>query len=1712
MVELRSNVTVLSLTRLVSDGSTVRGLVINSSAGGIAIDSDNNRIVGNRFGTNPAGTAALPITGGAIGITGNNNTIGGPNPGDRNIISSSAAGISITGGGVFTPTGNVIEGNFIGTDNAGNAPLGNTVVGVDLRDGARNNTVGPNNVISGNGTGITIVGNNTTGNTVAGNFIGTDGTGLACDQDGMPNTGDEMGNVGHGVQILDADLNVIGGLNPADRNVISCNGLSGVSIEGSADDNFVQGNFIGTDDGGTAALGNAENGVIITNSTDNAIGGAAAGARNIISGNGFNGVSITGVDATDNLVLGNRIGIDAGGTARLGNGLNGVSIQDAPGNTIGGPNPGAGNLISGNSDNGVLITGVDAQNNAVEGNFIGTDVDGQQCDQGGEQFGNDGHGVEIFEARMNVVGGLNAGDGNVISCNGMSGVSIEASAEQNSVRANFIGTNEDGTEPLGNGDHGVSIVESPDNIIGGAGQVGRNIISANTNDGVSIAGMAAARNQVYGNHIGTDVDGTEPLANGDDGVQIDGAPNNLIGGAIVGEGNLISANDGNGVFITGPNATGTSVRGNQIGTDVNGTAPLGNGVNGVGIQGAPMNTIGGPGAGEGNLISANGQDGVFIVGAGAAGNTVQGNTIGTDVDGTDPLGNGIDGIGIQDAPNNNIGGAAPDEGNLISANAEDGVFITGIEATGNSVQGNRIGTDASGTALLGNGFDGVGIEDAPGNLIGGGAGARNIISGNADAGVFINGPEATLNRVQGNFIGLDADGNALGNGSGGVFVQDAPENTIGGLQALNQGNIISGNGESGVIISGTQASENLVAGNLIGTDQAGSSCDEPGGATGNDAMGNDGDGVRIDDAPENTIDNNVISCNALNGVLITGTDAQMNSIRSNLIGTDESGTDRLANGSNGVEIDDALDNLLIDNLVSGNGLDGVLITGNNATSNELQGNFIGTDNTGINPLGNDGNGVQVNDAPGNTIGVAGNPNLISDNEEVGILITGSDASGNVVQGNHIGSGVVGTERLGNRDDGVKIENAPNNQIGGSAAGEGNLISDNTFRGVLIQGDQATGNQVKGNVIGVDKFGTLFRGNGLTGVEIDNASDNEIGGPTEGDRNVVSGNGSNGILVFGVNAAGNTVQGNFIGTDLVGTGAFGNGLNGVEVVRIPGATIGGTVSESNLIAFNVLAGISVDSGTGTSIGVNSIHDNGELGIDLNAEEGAPDGVTANDPGDADDGANGLQNYPIITDVAGLPTRIAGTLNSLPSSEFLIRFYSNTTSDPTGFGEGERFLGEITVTTDAQGDVAFDETLTNSEGIDGCVTATAEHVATSNTSEFSACFSPLVINEIDYDQVGVDGSEFIELKNNNESVPIDLDGMEIQLIDGDGGGATVYQNIGLPAVGVAPGDYYVICSDGSSVPECDLVVTLGSDFIQNGTPDAVALVLGTSILDTVSYGGDTGSPYTEGSGSGLLDDPNLDLSGLSRIPDGQDTDRNNVDFIVSPATPGAENLPAAVAVLDVTGNGSANPFEDGIIMVRYMLDQPDANLADPMLIQDDATRTTGAEIRAFLDAAGDALDVNGDGKTNPFQDGILIVRFLLRQPDPNLEDASLIPMGSTRTTAAEIRAYLETLLPPSAGAAIQPAGSGEGEKVVPGGLDEVTAADALRAIDRRDRDRFSDVKTQTHNVQTLAVASLTNHRSSADTSLAPIPSADAEPTHRPGEAVDHLLSDHEFVESL
>jgi titin len=665
-----------------------------------------------------------------------NNVIGGTDPAKRNIISGNGIpspetpgyGIRIAGA---SASGNRIEGNYIGTDPAGTLDKGNTEAGVYI-NGSPNNTLGGTtgtapdgpctgacNVISGNnGAGVEVRGAAAAGNVVTGNFIGTTADGLAS-----------RGNSGNGVLIDDASNNTIGGTTTAARNVISKNS-TGIKVDGSSTANLIQGNYIGTDVLGTGDLGNSGDGVNLT-APGNTVGGTVPGARNVISGNNSQGIFIYGSSASGNVVQGNYIGTTASGTAVLANSDDGVYIYGAPGNTVGGATDAARNVIAyngnGSGDDGVEMYGSGAQSNLVQGNHIGVNA-------AGEAAGNTGDGVRINAAQKNTIGGATAAEGNLILNNYCTGVDIVGTnAKENTVQGNVISSN------------------------------GSGCALPEYRHGVQISGATASLNVVIGNLIGVDETGTLARGNAMEGVYVNGAPTNTIGGTEAGEGNVISDN-GRGVTIYGAEATGNVVQGNFIGTDITGqiTDPdgtpatgdeLGNVNDGVFISRAPGNTIGGTEAGAGNVIAGSGAVGVEIYETDASGNYVQGNFIGTDITGMLDLGNVADGVFMNNAPSNVIGGTTAAARNVISGNGNSGVNISGAGATGNVVQGNYIGTDATGNNNnLGNGYDGVRVGAYSSNTSVGGtlAGAGNVIALNERNGVLVD--RSTGNGILGNSV------------------------------------------------------------------------------------------------------------------------------------------------------------------------------------------------------------------------------------------------------------------------------------------------------------------------------------------------------------------------------------------------------------------------------------------------------------------------------------------------------------------------------------------------------------------------------------------------------------------------------------------------------------------------------------------------------------------------------------------------------------------------------------------------------------------------------------------------------------------------------------------------------------------------------------------------------------------------------------------------
>ncbi|MEA2736661.1 MAG: hypothetical protein QOE14_3112 [Humisphaera sp.] len=225
-------------------------------------------------------------------------------------------------------------------------------------------------------------------------------------------------------------------------------------------------------------------------------------------------------------------------------------------------------------------------------------------------------------------------------------------------------------------------------------------LAINRFSGSGILVLGTGSNRITNCYIGTDSAGSSASANAAHGILLQ-SPNNTVGGTTAADRNVISGNGSSGVFVYTNAATGNTIRGNYIGTDASGAMKIANAKNGVQINGAASNVIGGITAGERNVISGNARDGVIIVNAGSKLNVVVGNFIGTDATGTKALGNGWYGIEISQ-PENVVGGATAGAGNIVSANGYGGIVLYQATASGNRVQGNFIGTDVTGTKDLGN--------------------------------------------------------------------------------------------------------------------------------------------------------------------------------------------------------------------------------------------------------------------------------------------------------------------------------------------------------------------------------------------------------------------------------------------------------------------------------------------------------------------------------------------------------------------------------------------------------------------------------------------------------------------------------------------------------------------------------------------------------------------------------------------------------------------------------------------------------------------------------------------------------------------------------------------------------------------------------------------------------------------------------------------------
>jgi parallel beta-helix repeat protein len=734
---------------------------------------------------------------------------------------------------------------------------------------------------------------------------------------------------------------------------------------------------------------------------------------------------------------------------------------------------------------------------------------------------------------------------------------------------------------------------------------------------------------------------------------------------------LPALSDPAGVLIDGFSQPGSHPNSMATGSDavllinLDGTN-AGTGANGLLLAGA-NNTV------QGLVIDRFGANGILLE---SVGNTVRGNFIGTTADGMSAAGNGagdtvpynsVDaGVQVYDAANNLVGGFAPSDRNVISGNHKPGVVIFGWTAAQNRVAGNYIGTTASGTAALGNEGEGVWLVETGsslGNVIGGTEpGAGNLISGNTYGtsqygNLFGDGVrlDVSTGTVQGNFIGTDrTGGHAVGNVNG-LSVFGGSVLTLGGI-GTGAGNLISGNPGFGVDLDG---STGKIQGNKIGSDVTGMT---------------DVDNVR-----------------AARGVQL---------IRSSnvIVGATDPGAGNLVSGNaEGIVIEYG---------------SGIVVQGNKVGTNVTGDDFLHSASGGIAATGNITLQFGVtNCLVGGTVDAARNI-VVTANGGFCVYLAGPNVSGNSIQGNYLGLDVTGRVPLRSlRND---VQNGAigfdgdvhDNLIGGSIPGAGNVMPN----GVWIA-DGSHNNAIQGNLIGTDASGKVAVGHNsnidalieLVGGAHDNLVGTNLDGVNDGnERNVISGSvyGGDGIFIDATSTL-NKIMGNFIGTDITGTAPLGNNSNGMLIYG-SNNLVGGILSGAgNVIAYNKANGVLVAlTNSGNTIRGNSIHDNTGLGIRLV------------------NGGNNLQSQPFLTAASfvGGTLIASGSLTSAANTSYPLDFYASATGDPSGFGEGARYLGTATVVTGAAGTVSFTLSFTVTVSPGEVLTATATDPA-NDTSAFS-----------------------------------------------------------------------------------------------------------------------------------------------------------------------------------------------------------------------------------------------------------------------------------------------------------------------------------------------------------------------------------------------------------
>jgi CSLREA domain-containing protein len=847
-----------------------------------------------------------------------------------------------------------------------------------------------------------------------------------------------------------------------------------------------------------------------------------------------------------------------------------------------------------------------------------------------------GSAVDNFLIFSGGAGGSAGSSVRGLAINRFTGTALHIGAHDVTIAGNYIGTAADGLTDQGNGFAGITnddpSTASDGAQIGGLNAADRNIISGNESAAVY------PRNNwvIQGNYIGVDKTGLTKLANsvfdtGSGGLSIDDCEGVIVGGPETGATNVISGNNNQGIA---PDLTeDLTIQGNYIGVGADGTTPIPNDAMGIDLKQSNNALIGGSAAGEGNIISNSGSQGIYLDNNNTN-ITIQGNTL-----------NDTDDIGmlISDSSDVVIGGLAAGEGNIISSSDFQGIYLANSSAD-ITILGNDI-TDS--------GSQGIIIDSATGITVGGtSSGAANVISGSTLSGINASSNVSDL-VIQGNTIednvqygiSIQSSASVTIGGSATGAGNDIKTNTLGGIFASSssdltiQSNSVTSNIEKGIFVQDSPSSQLLS----------------------NVVSDNDEDGISLSESGLTTVTGNTLETNLEDGIEIVNSD-----------GVNLNNNQSTSNEEYGIRVQTSDDVSLDGDEVSSNTFDGIEVTGSEnftAQSTDL--------------MDNERDGVTIN-----STGAGIYDSVISGNGGNGVSIdTGADDA--VIQGNIITANAQTTATAG----GIYL-GASGAILGGQTSSARNVISDNRGQANIMIvgfGVNVTDNIVQGNYIGTDVDGTensLFtQTSGIVMAGL--VSDNLIGGTLPGQANLISGNDGTGIqiaqlqipTVFDMAPVNNAVIGNSIVSNNNGT-FLGNPVPGLGI--------------DNLI---------INPGDGSTIEA---------------------GVTLNDVDDTDTGANNFMNFPVVNSASQNLLELAVNLDldvaDSPTNQYRVEFFANDAADPSGYGEGQTFLGSTIVSPgDDQNVSVAMPTGTNLTGKVLSATTTAVDGATTSgfgsTSEFS-----------------------------------------------------------------------------------------------------------------------------------------------------------------------------------------------------------------------------------------------------------------------------------------------------------------------------------------------------------------------------------------------------------